>query len=227
MSKWIHDAGHGGNDPGASYGGLQEKDLTLEAVLYVRDRLEEHGIRTALTRTTDKTINPTSRADMVKKYDRCISHHFNAGGGNGVECIHSIYSDGKFERILIDKFRKNGYPVRPRPIYAKKNSRGQDWYYMHRLTGSCRVTILEYDFLDGPNHNKLKDKKYREGLYECVVEAICEYEGIKYKKKVEKSKQANGGLYKVQVGAFSKRENAERLVKELKSKGYDAIIKVE
>lgn len=34
-------------------------------------------------------------------------------------------------------------------------------------------------------------------------------------------------LYKVQVGAFSKKENAEKLLNELKSKGYSAFIKIE
>lgn len=33
-------------------------------------------------------------------------------------------------------------------------------------------------------------------------------------------------LYRVQVGAFSKRENAEKLAKELTAKGYSCIIKV-
>lgn len=37
----------------------------------------------------------------------------------------------------------------------------------------------------------------------------------------------NSSLYKVQVGAFSKRENAEKLLNELKSKGYSAFIKTE
>lgn len=37
----------------------------------------------------------------------------------------------------------------------------------------------------------------------------------------------NSKLYKVQVGAFSKRENAEKLLNELKSKGYSAFIKTE
>ena len=37
----------------------------------------------------------------------------------------------------------------------------------------------------------------------------------------------NSNLYKVQVGAFSKRENAERLCNELKTKGYSAFIKIE
>jgi N-acetylmuramoyl-L-alanine amidase len=34
-------------------------------------------------------------------------------------------------------------------------------------------------------------------------------------------------LYRVQVGAFSNKTNADNLVKELKSKGYSAFIKTE
>ena len=37
----------------------------------------------------------------------------------------------------------------------------------------------------------------------------------------------NGSLYKVQVGAFANRSNAEKLLNELKSKGYSAFIKTE
>ena len=37
----------------------------------------------------------------------------------------------------------------------------------------------------------------------------------------------NSKLWRVQVGAFSKKENAERLAKELKAKGYETIIKEE
>ena len=38
-------------------------------------------------------------------------------------------------------------------------------------------------------------------------------------------KAETSGLYRVQVGAFSSQANAERLAKELKAKGYNAIIK--
>ena len=33
-----------------------------------------------------------------------------------------------------------------------------------------------------------------------------------------------GGLYKIQVGAYSKKENAEAMQKKLKAKGFDAFI---
>ncbi|MFD1780055.1 N-acetylmuramoyl-L-alanine amidase [Fredinandcohnia salidurans] len=178
--SWIQDAGHGGSDPGAVAYGNTEKIYTLEAALYVDKRLAELGVASDLTRSSDVTINPEPRTTKVKKYKKCISHHFNAGGGRGVETIHSIYSNGKFEQILIEEFRNAGYPVRPRPVYTRKNSSGGDYYYMHRLTGNCRTTILEYEFVDGPQSEKIKDKSYREGMYECVVRAICLDEGVSY-----------------------------------------------
>lgn len=178
--SWIQDAGHGGSDPGAVADGNTEKIYTLEAALYVDKRLAELGIASDLTRSSDVTINPEPRTSKVKKYKKCISHHFNAGGGSGVETIHSIYANGSFEQMLIEEFRKAGYPVRPRSVYTRKNSSGGDYYYMHRLTGNCRTTILEYEFVDGTQSDKIKNKSYREGMYESVVRAICREEGVSY-----------------------------------------------
>lgn len=180
MVNWIQDAGHGGKDPGAVSHGNIEKNYTLEAALYVNKRLAEHGIDSVCTRTSDVTLDQTPRTSKVRKYKRCISHHFNAGGGDGVEIIHSIYGNGQFEHIIIDEFKRAGYPVRPRPVFFKKNSRGGDYYYMHWDTGNCQTSIIEYDFVDGPQSEKIKDKAYREGMYECVVRAICREEGIRY-----------------------------------------------
>ncbi len=182
--SWIQDAGHGGSDPGAVANGNTEKTYTHEAALYVDKRLAELGIASDMTRSGDVTINPAQRTSKVKNYKKCISHHFNAGGGSGAETIHSIHSDGKFEQILIEEFRKAGYPIRPRPVYTRNNSSGGDYYYMHRLTGSCRTTIIEYEFVDGPQSEKIKDKAYREGMYESVVRAICREEGVSYEGSV-------------------------------------------
>ncbi|OLS39153.1 N-acetylmuramoyl-L-alanine amidase [Bacillus sp. MRMR6] len=225
MADWIQDGGHGGTDPGAVAKGNTEKVYTLEAALYVNKRLAEHGIGSDVTRTADTTLAQGARTSTCKKYLKGISHHFNAGGGSGVETIHSIYADGKFEYSIINEFIAAGYPVRPKPVYFKKYGTG-DYYYMHRETGACRVTIIEYDFVDGPQSEKIKDKKYREGMYECVVRAICKEEGVPYKPIVQPKPVTapTSGLYKVQVGAFSQKENADRLAAELKAKGYSTYI---
>jgi N-acetylmuramoyl-L-alanine amidase len=60
---------------------------------------------------------------------------------------------------------------------------------------------------------------------EAIAKGICNYYGVAYKaaqaaEPAEKPKS----LYRVQVGAFSVKRNAERLKDELKGRGYDAII---
>lgn len=185
MTDWINDAGHGGSDPGAVSKGNTEKNYTLEAELYVHKRLKELGIDNDVTRSSDVTLDENPRVNKVKNYKYCLSHHFNAGGGTGAEFIHSIYSDGKFESILAEEFKKAGYPVRR--IFDRKGVSG-DYYYIHRRTGACRTTIIEYDFVDGANSEKIKGKKYREGMYEAVVKAVCREEGKPYKPLKEEKK---------------------------------------
>lgn len=220
MSYLIQDAGHGGSDSGASANGNIEKEYTLEAALYVNKRLKELGLENDCTRTTDMTLSDTDRVNIVKKYKYCISHHFNAGGGSGVETIHSIYSDGKFENLVIDEFKKAGYPVRPTPVFSKKDSKGNDWYYMHRNTGSCKTTIVEYEFVDGLQSEKIKDKAYREGMYECVVRAVCEFHGIKYVGLEPDYKELYENTLSLYQNALSQVETYRLLNDKLQNKLY-------
>ena len=84
----VVDAGHGGADPGAVSGGLQEKDFTLEASLYMADRLKELGIPVVLTRDYDENISRTERLRRANEAFGgspnaiLISNHINAGGGD-------------------------------------------------------------------------------------------------------------------------------------------------
>ena len=84
--KIVIDPGHGGVDPGAVYGGVQEKDLTLRASLYMADRFNELGIPVKLTRNTDETLSKNERVNRVlnafgNSSDVIVlSNHINAGG---------------------------------------------------------------------------------------------------------------------------------------------------
>lgn len=60
------------------------------------------------------------------------------------------------------------------------------------------------------------EKFWKESAVE-ICKGMCEFTGKKYVPEEE-------SLYKVQVGAFSKKENAEKLAKELKAAGYEAIV---
>ena len=86
--KIVVDAGHGGEDGGASGNGIIEKDLTLKISKYIYDRLKELGIPVTLTRNNDETLNPTDRVNRIlNAYGNnsdviVVSNHINAGGGD-------------------------------------------------------------------------------------------------------------------------------------------------
>ena len=86
--KIVVDPGHGGVDPGAVYGGLQEKDFTLGASLYMADRFNELGIPVVLTRDSDETLSKSERVNRIlnafgNRDDVIVlSNHINAGGEN-------------------------------------------------------------------------------------------------------------------------------------------------
>ena len=90
--KIVIDAGHGGDDPGASGNGIIEKDLTLKISQYMYDLLKEKGIPVTMTRTGDETLNPTDRVNRIlDAYGNnsnviVISNHINAGGGDS-HCV--------------------------------------------------------------------------------------------------------------------------------------------
>lgn len=98
MAKIVIDAGHGGDDPGASGNGIIEKDLTLKISQYMYDRFKDLGIPVKMTRTTDETISPTERVKRVlDAYGNSndvivISNHINAGGGNN-HCVTTMYNN--------------------------------------------------------------------------------------------------------------------------------------
>ena len=59
----------------------------------------------------------------------------------------------------------------------------------------------------------------------AYAKAILEYLGIAYhESQSQTSPSGSGKIYRVQVGAFAEKKNAENLATELKSKGYSAYI---
>lgn len=90
----VIDPGHGGHDPGAGQGALQEKRLTLALSMALRDRLlESGGVRVALTRDTDRYLLLQERSGIARRLraDLFISIHADSAedaGANGA----SIYT---------------------------------------------------------------------------------------------------------------------------------------
>ena len=76
----ILDAGHGGRDDGAVRNGLREKDMTLDMVRRVQDKLSG-SFRVRLLRSSDRFVDLDDRvASASRQRDAVlVSIHFNAG----------------------------------------------------------------------------------------------------------------------------------------------------
>lgn len=232
--KVINDAGHGGFDNGASSKGLIEKTLTLEASTYVNSRLNELGVKSSVTRSTDvplrKDKDNSERTNKVKNSgaEVCLSHHYNAGGGIGTEMIVSKHSDKKLANLIINEMKAVGHAIRPKSVFSRTSDDGSDYYYMHRMTGTIQTVIIEYDFLDNKKDDLIKDKAYRHKLYEAVVKAVCTYFKVTYKPTTNattvKDTNTSTKKYRVIAGSFMKKENALEHLRLLKKHGIESFI---
>lgn len=94
--KIVIDAGHGGDDSGATGNGIIEKDYTLKIANYIKKRFDELGIESSMTRTTDETLNPTDRVNKALSFYGngsdiiLLSNHINAGGGEYPTAQHNL-----------------------------------------------------------------------------------------------------------------------------------------
>lgn len=221
------DPGHGGTDPGAQKFGV-EKEWTLKISLYQLKRFKELGVNVGITRDTDKTLENSERVALAKKGKFCISNHLNAGGADRAEVIHSLFDNGRLANIIKDELVAVGQ--KDVKVYFRKGTNG-DYYFMHRLTGATATNIVEYCFIDNEddfNHFKANWEKYAE----AVVKAFCQYIGHRYsapvkdEKPVLKPKPKEDELYRVFAGSYKDKENAEKQVANLKSKGIESFIEV-
>ena len=80
MALIVLDAGHGGENPGATYQGRQEKDDALKLALAVGSILENSGQEVYYTRTTDIYESPQQKAAEGNQVgaDYFVSIHRNS-----------------------------------------------------------------------------------------------------------------------------------------------------
>jgi len=189
----------------------------LVVMLKCKEELERHGVDVVVNRTTDVEISLADKVAKANESDAeiAVSFHSNAGGGDGFEVYYYSSSvNGKKLAGLCEKYVKQ----------MGQNSRGLkvgDQLYFVKNTVMPAVLVESY-FLDNQNDVQSGNTKAKQEVFgTAYAKAILEYLGIAWKEP------ESGVLYKVQVGAFAVRSNAEALKRELEEKGYSAFIKEE
>ena len=217
--KVFLGVGHGGSDPGAVANNTKEKDLNLSIALACRDELVRHGVSVKMSREKDENDSISEEIKECNAYapDLAVDIHNNAGGGDGGEVFHH-HGVGKgktlAENILAEivKIGQNS-----RGIKTRVNSQGKDYYAFIRET-SCPSVIVECAFVDNATDLKiLATEGQRKDMGVAIAKGILKTLGVAYRSE-------SSTLYRVQVGAYLYRENAEAMQKKIKAVGFDAFI---
>jgi N-acetylmuramoyl-L-alanine amidase len=164
VPKIYIDPGHGGTDPGAVGNGLQEKAVTLNIALQVRNILQATygaGVSIRMSRTTDVTRSLQSRTDDANAWgaDIFVSIHINAGGGTGFESY--VYPGvGSTTLRLQDLVHANA--LSGMRTVAAVTDRGQKTANFHVLRETAMPAVLtENLFIDTvADANKLKNAAF-------------------------------------------------------------------
>jgi N-acetylmuramoyl-L-alanine amidase len=219
MAKVFIGVGHGGSDPGAVANNTKEKDLNLSIALACRDLLVKHGVSVKMSRTKDEndTLSEEIRECNAFAPDLAVDIHNNAGGGDGAEAFYH-YGGGKSKSLaenILSEIVKVGQNSRGAKI--RKNSNGKDYYGFIRET-SAPAVIVECAFVDNASDLKiLATEGKRKSMGEAIAKGILKTLGIEIQAE-------RATLYRVQVGAYLLRSNAEAMHKKLKAIGFDAFI---
>ena len=212
--KIMLDAGHGGEDPGAVSGGRQEKDDTLRLTLAVGDLLKNRGVDVEYTRTTDVYQTPFQKATIANQSgaDYFISFHRNSSPTpnqyTGVETL--IYNKSGINYDMAKNivgalgevgFQDLGVKERPGLVVLRRTT--------------MPAVLIEAGFLNTDQDNRMFDEKFDE-IAQAIASAIL---GTLGEEDVE-----GPTYYRVQAGAFTKRQNADQLLYELLDQGYPAFL---
>ena len=182
----IIDSGHGGEDSGAVGNGIIEKDLTLKISQYIKNRFDELGIQSTMTRDNDITLNPDDRIKKILSiYGNdpdiiLISNHINAGAGDGAEVIYALRNNDTLAKNITNELANAGQNIRKYYQRRLPSDPSKDYYYILRNTPNIESVIIEYGFLDskGDDINQLKNNY--EALAEAIVKAVANYIGVPY-----------------------------------------------
>ncbi|MBS5955079.1 MAG: N-acetylmuramoyl-L-alanine amidase [Paraclostridium bifermentans] len=222
MNRLCFDYGHGGEDPGACYNGRKESNDVLSIGRAVASEVRRHSVTVDETRTSDTTVSLTNRSAFENKntYDYFISFHRNAykpEKAEGVEVYTYLNAGAKAKRLA--------QVVQKSLVDLGFTDRGikEANYHVLRETKSSAV-LIEVGFIDNSKDNRVFDTKKNE-IIKVISKAILAQVGVDYVETSAPTQAENGQTrYRVMVGSYLIRENAENQIRKLKVAGFDAEI---
>jgi N-acetylmuramoyl-L-alanine amidase len=228
----IHlDAGHGGTDSGAVGNGLYEKNLTLEIIEKINEKLKAYdGVSTQLSRSTDVFVGLSERANMANRWgaDVFLSVHINSATDPSARGWQSHIYNGSVDAktIAYQNVIHENVIASIKQFGIVDRGKKRDNFAVVRES-SMPAILTENLFISSPaDANLLKRVEFIEAVSEGHVIGLEKFLGLKKSQQPPDTASPSppGKIYRVQVGAFSDLDNANKLASELKSKGYTTLV---
>lgn len=188
----IIDAGHGGIDGGTSASdGTVEKDLNLQISLKINEILKSMGIKTAMTRTDDASLNDQNastirqkkvsdiknRLAIINETDDAVfvsihQNHFSQEKYSGAQVFYS--KNNPQSQVLAEKIRFQLISVLQPENTREIKPSGSEIYLLHHA--KVPAVMVECGFLSNYNETQLlKDEKYQRKLAFTVAMGIIDF----------------------------------------------------
>ena len=91
-----------------------------------------------------------------------------------------------------------------------------------------RVPAAPTAYIECEFHDTVEGAKWlvenTTAIGEAIAHGICDYFGVTFKEPEQPKPAAGATIYRVQVGAYTKKENAENMLAKLKKDGYSGFI---
>ena len=222
------DYGHGGADSGANYKGRKESDDVLSLGKAVASEVRRHGVIVDEARTSDVALNLSARStfENKKNYDYFIAFHRNAfqpEKAQGVETFTYPHSSVKAKQLAA-KVQSSLVEIG----FVDRKLKEANFHVL-RETKSAAI-LVEVGFIDNTADNKLFDSKRNE-IVKALAKAILAQCGVKYIDKIVKEidkgnivTAPKGHYYKIQVGAYSYKDNADAESERINKLGVKAFV---
>ena len=230
MNLLILDSGHAKNTPGKNNAkeNFYEWEFNNDMQYKIKARCEDHNIKVFLTNPNpDKVsdISLTTRAALANDYwlrnskpkSIFISIHANAfsnSSARGTETYtanNASTTSKNFAKVLNNEIVKT---MKELDVNAKdRGIKSENFTVIYKA--SMPSVLCEYAFYSNLDDLKIL-KNNKSELVEATIKAICAYFGIEYKKETVNTNK----LYKVCIGAYKDKNNANKILNEAKEKGF-------
>jgi N-acetylmuramoyl-L-alanine amidase len=224
------DAGHGGKDGGASSNGIKEKDIVLTICKKIQAKLDSYqNVNVAMSRDSDVFLSLDERTIKANTMnaDVLVSVHCNSSTEPSARGFESYrYTNAN---IGTTAFQNVMHQEIIRLIGGNISDRGKKQANFHMLRESKMKAILTENLFvsNSADADLLKNDSFLDKIAQGHVNGLEKFLGLKKIDDAPQPTPVGNKLWKVQVGAFEDKENAEELAKDLSKQGYRPFVKYE